>query len=588
MIVYGDPSRVQPAEQALQAVYQRLSSLQQGAEGNEDRLRALLIECGQLEQAIQDWFSAHPELEGGIEIADRVPQVTEELARLFLAARDGGEFPAALDYLRPLRDDCSLSPDAELELKRPEGPAFYALFPEQYALAARRWHEAQPGIRQPVLVVGIRSAGTALSAVVAAELTRLGWSTRRITVRPTGHPFAREVSLSAELTRDVQAALVVDEGPGLSGSSMAAVARALADTGMPPERMAFLPGHGGEPGHAASEEVRGWWQRVPRYCVPLEDLRWPEGTLPELLARATERLVPGGEVVQVDDLSWGQWRAHRFASAAEWPAAALPFERTKYRCRLRDGQSVLWKFEGLDGQGAERAFRRLFDLARGGWTPAPLGTRCGFVAVPWVEGHTATFGDPAPEEMRRLGEYVATAAGPPLSGIERERAWTRLRELLYWNTWEALGAAAAEAAGAWAERLGPAPEAEASYGDGRLAPWEWLREPGGRVVKVDASGHAQDHTAVGEQSVLWDLTGATVEWDLNSSGREVLLAGFRERGGQVDGERLAFYEACYSAFRMGLMHLCAGGAPDEAERARAEAAYGWYRGRLEGLLRGRG
>lgn len=594
MIVYGDPSTLHPADEVLAALRERLAALRRQPAREEDQLRSLLLGCGQVEQAVQDWLAAHPGAPAAEGLGEALQQATDLAAQLFLAVRYG--YPVSQDWLPRLAalearlSGWRLPAEAELAVKLPEGFAFYALFPEQYALAARQWHAAQSGARRPVLVVGVRSAGTTLSAVVAAELSRLGCPLRRITLRPGGHPFAREAELPAAAVEGVGSALVVDEGPGLSGSSMAAVARALAEAGVNAERIAFLPGHGGEPGSAASEEVREWWQQVPRFHCPLEELRWPEGDLGAVLARTTEGLSPdGGPVVEAQDLSWGRWRGCALSREAEWPAAALPLERTKCRYRLAGGRSVLWKFEGLapvggwGPSGAERVYARWARLAEGGWTVAPLGTRLGFVAVPWVEGEPCRPEEGSPELLRRIGQYVAAGAGAPLSDAERVRAHGRLRELLYWNTWEALGEELAGVAGAWADRVGPAPEGEPRYGDGRMAPWEWVREAGGRVVKVDTGGHAEDHTAVGAQSVLWDLAGAVVEWNLETPGREALLEGF---GRAVDWERLAFYEACYAAFRMGVMQLCVGGAPDEAERGRASKAYGWYRRGLEERLRG--
>src|SRR5207248_10773774 len=50
----------------------------------------------------------------------------------------------------------------------PEGYAFYALYPEQYCVAAERWLADHPDARSGrTLVVGARSIGTSLSAVVA-------------------------------------------------------------------------------------------------------------------------------------------------------------------------------------------------------------------------------------------------------------------------------------------------------------------------------------------------------------------------------------------------------------------------------------
>ncbi len=57
-----------------------------------------------------------------------------------------------------------------------------------------------PGLSSTVAVIGIRSIGTTLSAVVAAAVRRQGKNAGRITVRPHGHPYNRELRFSdAEL-----------------------------------------------------------------------------------------------------------------------------------------------------------------------------------------------------------------------------------------------------------------------------------------------------------------------------------------------------------------------------------------------------
>src|SRR5205807_4142207 len=101
----------------------------------------------------------------------------------------------------------------------------------------------------------------------------------------------------------------------------------------------------------------------------------------------------------------------------------------------------------------------------------------------------------------------------------------RVREMVRVNVHEALGQGAADracgiadAAASWTE------SAELpAYGDGRLAPHEWLRTPDGRILKFDCGGHESDHTIVGQQPVLWDVAGAIVEWDVRPSDRHVLL-----------------------------------------------------------------
>jgi hypothetical protein len=65
---------------------------------------------------------------------------------------------------------------------------------------------------------------------------------------------------------------VVDEGPGLSGSSFAAVATALEEAGARPDRIRFFPSHLGEPGPEASEAVRARWATTPRHAIGFDAL----------------------------------------------------------------------------------------------------------------------------------------------------------------------------------------------------------------------------------------------------------------------------------------------------------------------------
>ncbi len=111
---------------------------------------------------------------------------------------------------------------------------------EAYAQTADIWAaEQQNRNAARLLVIGLRSIGTALGAVVAEALRRREKRSSQIVPQALRAPFAREVSLGdAEFCCD--AALIVDEGPGLSGSSMAAAAEALAQRGFPSDRIFFL------------------------------------------------------------------------------------------------------------------------------------------------------------------------------------------------------------------------------------------------------------------------------------------------------------------------------------------------------------
>lgn len=555
MMVYGDPSSEEPAFALLARVRQWAGS---ASSYEPDARRRLLIEAGQLEQALGDRL----EYDG---LVERIMNVTDLAADAFLGHAD-------LAPLRKSLAEIELPPDLMVRVKVPEGFAFYALYPEQYAEAARRWarDHADSGSRQAV-VVGIRSIGTSLSAVVARVLAKAGWNVGRLTVRPTGHPYARRAEIPSERLKGAVFGLVVDEGPGLSGSSMAAVAQALVLAGLDRSGIGFFPGHDCGPGSAASEETRQWWAETPRYVVGLREITWAGRSLSDEFAYRS------GSAVRVDDLSGGMWRYAVYSSEDEWPPAFAAFERTKYRIARRDGSSLLWKFEGLSG-GADAARERMARLARRGWTVGPLDSFQGFVARPWIEGKPLCRESCDPAILAHMGCYIAEAAMPPVSESEWCAALDRVREMSYWNVRESLGEAVAERTREWigavAEPPGP------TYGDGRLGPEEWLRGPGGRLVKVDCVGHRTDHTLIGAQPVAWDLAGAIVEWGLEGEAARALLKAFVAAGGEPPpASVLRFYCLAYAAFRLGQCAMCMRPA-DPKERRRLERAVRFYGARL--------
>jgi hypothetical protein len=123
-----------------------------------------------------------------------------------------------------------------------------------------------------------------------------------------------------------------------------------------------------------------------------------------------------------------------------------------------------------------------------------------------------------------------------------------------------------------------------AYGDGRLAPEEWIRSIDGRLIKVDCAGHSTDHTVIGRQPLIWDLAGATVEWRLDSETVRPLLSAFADAGGELPTPgTLAFYCAAYAAFRLGQCAICAG-MSDPSEQRRLLRAGDFYESQLFRIL----
>lgn len=128
-----------------------------------------------------------------------VRSFTDAAAQAFVASFGrAGSSPCdkLVQSLRDAADNLTACTEAVVSVKVPEGFAFYSLLPEQYCLAATKWMNEHAAGHRPVLLVGVRSIGTTLSAVVRATLLQHRWKAGRITVRPFGDPFSAEVTLS--------------------------------------------------------------------------------------------------------------------------------------------------------------------------------------------------------------------------------------------------------------------------------------------------------------------------------------------------------------------------------------------------------
>jgi hypothetical protein len=579
MIVYGDHHVRIGLHEFVAGLKLRLLSTT-GA--SLDETRARLILAGQLEQAAAD---------ADLPCASQCRVLTALAAEAFVRqALHNVVSREILGRMEQLLETIGRSAKTTLlDIRTPEGFAWYGLYPEAYAQAADQWAQGvAAGAR--VLVVGVRSIGTTLASVVSATLRERGLQTADLTVRPQGHPFGRRTMLPADLA-PAEHAIVVDEGPGLSGSSMASVADALVARGFSPRAITFLPGHAGGPGLHASPDVRQWWADIPQYSVAWPELRIGKQPTSDLLAQTAQTLL--GEPLNgpLQDVGGGQWRRHVGEEDVSANAVAPPLEQHKLLARGRSGRGILFKFAGFalaqPTAGplltrTEQQSQRLARLAHAGRAVAPVASMHGWLAIPWVDGRTLRATDADRSVLELVRTHIAHAAGPPLSSFEAADACERLRMIVVCAAQELLGDRAADSAAraadaharAIASLDGPA------YGDGRVAPHEWIRTHCG-VLKVDAGGHDDDHTAVGRQPIWWDVAGAAVEWTLNDQAADELAHALGAQGAVLG----AYYRCAYAAFRAGVARLCESSWADPAERERFACAVAYYRAHLSRELR---
>ncbi len=594
MLVYGDARRREETGEKVERIRAGLSGLGDLRPGIERHaaLAEQLIELGELEQALLDAQLAKEGRERWTALASRMGKLARSVAEALSGSFRHQGAPPSFDgtrskgaqmreTLRGLRDLRGVGVPDLLEVTVPEGFAFYGLYPETYLEAAARLRSSSDGPwRGPLRVIGIRSIGTSLAALVAAA----GRAEVAATVRPGGHPFARTLNLGGRLARlltdgagDGALWAIVDEGPGLSGSSFGSVADWLEEWGVRRDAIVFFPSNLGDLGPQASARHRERWARARHCAVPFEELlAGPSSPWP--LERWVADLT-GPADAPAEDVSAGRWREWLFPAGTARPPAHPQQERRKYLLRAA-GTRWLLKFVGLGRYGREK-LEMAVALAAAGFSPRVAGLRHGFLVGPWLERAR-----PLPlapfdrrELVERVAEYVAfRAARWPAGSEPRGASPTKLLEMAEFNAAQA-GVEVAEPLRAFRERL---PELEALarpvLTDNRMHAWEWLLTRDGRIVKTDAVDHHAGNDLVGAQDPAWDLAGAIVELGFAGDEEARFLAAAARRGVRPTPAQLSFYKVAYLAFQMG-WHLLAAQAvgwdPEEAERMRrAGEGYG--------------
>lgn len=560
MLVYRDAERPAVLDDEAATLDHLLLDLSEGRGSPAELATEILIEAGALEAAVVDRINAERDSFGPREAAWRAFAMAA--GRLFRASRREPERVPMLAQAarRALERARKAGGPQRVGLRTPEGYAWYALYPETYLEAARRFLQTSSDL--PTTVIGLRGIGTSLSSVVAAELEAAGRPVESLTLRPRGDPFDREVRLSPALSdllsrraREGGWFLIVDEGPGLSGSSFASVAEALSGLGAGDEQIVFFPSVEADGQGLNAEAGRRRWSLHRKVHIGFDEMR--------------PILVP--ELVGCRDLSGGLWRD--LVCGPSRPPVAPQHERRKY---LSENGASLSRFAGLGRRGRER-LNRAEALAGAGFAPEPEDLRRGFLTTRFLRGRPLRRRDR--EGPARAAAYVGwigreAPTGESLTGEELFQMMERNVEL-------AFGAAAKPRLDVWRDRLRGAP---AMAVDGRMAPHEWVRSEE-KVFKTDAVDHGDDHFLPGPTDLAWDVAGFAVEWGLSEEETAEFAAdAAREAGDARLPERLPYYTAAYLALRMGWADLAASGMPEGPDQRALKRLQSRYRSGLARAL----
>lgn len=551
MLIYADHNRVIRTRDALRKLTDDVWRLIESP-GDHDGLVGALIDAGELETGLADALC--PRRDRRTTSLQAVRAATEALGMALACSwrREPGVDTAlhrAHAALR-LRDL-----PAQFELRIPEGYAYYALYPEAYIDASVEWAS---GARPPrVIVLGLRSIGTSLSAAVHGALTLVGVPVTSWTVRPRGHPFDRRPSFSEDLTREWMTVsdavfLIVDEGPGLSGSSLTGVAAELHALGVPESRIVLLAAWNPDPAGFRSSAARARWPRHKVLTGGFDRVR-------------TRVLAVADVTASAADVSAGRWREH-LLPGRQWPPAHPQHERMKF---LDDEH--LWRFAGLGGLG-EEALGRLERLANAGWTPAPVKLSRGFLSVGRLTGPPMDSRLVDDRFLRRVAAYVGwlrrNEARSEVAALEP------LAEMLRVNVREGIGDRWLDRVERLAASAGRFAEPQVCI-DGRLQLHEWV-QTSDQLSKTDVVDHHRDHFFPGSTDVAWDVAGAIVEIGLRDGDRQAFTDAYATASGDHGiPTRLPFYVSAYAAFRMAYCAMAVESV-DAVEAARFSVARDGY------------
>jgi len=576
MIVFRDQRVSAEPTELISKLRQSALSLAKGSVTHDAAVH-LLIEMGTAEAAIAD--AIFTDADGIDPITRRLREAStaighvlwhtwnhhEQQARLWL---DRAAVTLAYLETQPLPNKVLISV--------PEGYAYYGVYPEMYLEAGRRCREMLGACN--VVCLGLRSIGTSLSSAVVGALEELGCKVASYTLRPRGHPFSRRAVVSAQLAAVLQADhdasfLIIDEGPGISGSSIAGTAAALSGMGIADERILLLPSWSTDGSTLLSEEAKNRWWRHRQCVVGFEEVWLDSG-------RLSQALPPG----RLHDVSAGAWRERLYGDRNAYPPVQPQHERRKYLFEPasppNDKKSLSWlSFAGLGGRVASK-LSRAQQLASSGFTVAPQRVIHGFSVRPFTPGA------PIHLDQSRDANLLETVAAY-LAHLTRDHGTeptvneTSLTEMISTNVAEGLGEE-------WLPRLGEklrrsgASWCERTVAlDGRMQPHEWIRTDEG-YLKMDAMDHHDDHFFPGCQDIAWDVAAACLEFDLRFNSRRTLIQHYKALSDDTTiTERLPLHAVTYLAFRLGYSSMAASTLGDSLDGNRFSVAAGRYRQMLK-------
>ncbi len=547
MIVYRNYKQKKDTLHQIDIIEKLIDMAIPARSDNYDIAISLMIECGELETGITDYFCKEKDLiNQQIEVCRNI---SVEVGAVIFSLWSEGMFliEHRLNIKKSLSILKQMQIPKEITVNVPEGFVFYGLYPEVYLEAASEFiKEKKP---EKTMVIGLRSIGTVLSALIAAHLKNDGCVVKTFTLRPRGHPFNRFLILDEKISTMIKQStgyylLVVDEGPGLSGSSIGGTLSAIKNLNITSDRIVIFPSWLPSGDRFISENARILWNDYKKYIGSFENQWIVNGKLERNLQKKINC-----------EISAGMWRSRFIAETSDYPAVHPNHERRKYLLIDRsEDKKNYWiaKFVGLGKYGASNVSRAQ-KLAEMGFTPPIDKFYNGFAVMKFVEGKVIKKTDLDDSLIDFVKNYLLFIQKK--MGASLQVSYDQMLEMIYINVKEGLGEKWCKCLEKFTPETSSLYEEAAVAIDGHMMPHDFLKTSNG-IVKVDHIEHHSDQFFHGVQNICWDIAGFFVEFELDSRKREHFLEHFTSIDSFVL-KRQRFFDIAYLAFRLGYVSLAA-------------------------------
>ncbi len=573
MIVFKDHRDFEDREYFIRNICSYIDQIQRNVKPDYSTLVSLLIEVSEFETGITDVFEIDDHnINIPVQLSHEITCASAQLVYDAWVNRERSDY-----HLEVIKNGIAKLSSFSIPDKIPvcvsEGYAFYGLYPEMYLEAALDFVRINP--KKEIVCIGLRSIGTSLCALVDTVLNNNGCRAWSFTVRPKGHPFDRKTDFSHSVKEKLlkggeKIIAVIDEGPGLSGSSIGGTLEKLIESGVPKNQIVIFPSWNPDGEGFVSEKAKRLWPQFKKITKDFSDIWMVNKKLENML---------GMKITH--DFSAGNWRKYLFKDESEYPAVNSYHERRKFLLVDENKRPYIAKWVGL-GRYGERIIERAEKISRYAFTPPIYDKKYGFVILPFLFGNPVMASDIRDQLLRFSIEYFSALKKHSFGALTAP--YEKMKEMIILNIIEGIGEAHLKEINRIEKITKGMYESDIVSVDGRVLPHEWIYT-GERYFKVDHLEHHGDQFLPGCQNVLWDLAAFCIEFDLDKEKQKEYLRYYLEKNEEkCFSERFQFYTIAYLAFRLGFTKLAADSLKENIDGKRFEIEANKYKSKLISAL----